>query len=160
MRQGKWQHRLAAVVATGMGSGLAPVAPGTFGSVMGLGMYAFGYMVLGVSGWLPWMLASVIAYLIGYWATTVVSHEWGHDPGKIVIDEIVGVWITVAIVPFTWTHLLIGFALFRFFDIVKPLGVGWIDGELGGAASVMLDDVLAGIYAGVVLYAFYYFSNV
>jgi phosphatidylglycerophosphatase A len=147
----------AKIIATGLGSGLAPKAPGTVGSVAALVIiYAMAYMGARVSATLL-VAMSAVAYLVGHWSCAVLADEWGHDPGKIVIDEWVGMWLSLVLVPFQWQTAVVAFVAFRFFDIIKPLGVGYIDQHMGGPTSVMLDDVLAGVYAAVVTYAVHMF---
>jgi len=152
-------------VATCLGSGLAPVAPGTFGTVFGL----LVYVLLGYSAGLSLgdtdmgqltiilVIAIIVATILGTWATMELEEEWGHDPGKIVIDEVVGVWITLLFVPFTWLGIGLAFVLFRFFDILKPLGIKKVDVGMDSSFSVMLDDIIAGIYALISIHIILYF---
>lgn len=95
---------------------------------------------------------------MGIFVTDKLTDEWGKDPSKVVIDEVIGMWITMIFIPFSWTNLLFGFILFRFFDIAKPLGVRKME-NLKGGTGVMMDDVLAGIYANIVLQVIVYFMN-
>lgn len=136
------------LIASGFGSGFAPVAPGTVGSLVAL---AFGALLLIASGWaLP--LAIVLATLVGLW---VIGPAGGaDDPGWVTIDEFAGQWI--ALLPLSAPSplgLLAAFALFRLFDITKPGPVGWADRQ-HGAAGVMGDDIIAGALAGAVLWGF------
>lgn len=87
---------------------------------------------------------------LGIWAGNVVEKDWGKDSYRVVIDEIAGMFVSVLFVPLEWKWLLIGFVLFRFFDIAKPLYIRRMEAFKGGW-GVMLDDVLAGIYANIVL---------
>ncbi|CAG0909019.1 unnamed protein product, partial [Cyprideis torosa] len=80
---------------------------------------------------------------LGTWACKIVLKEWGHDPSKIVMDETIGVWITLLFIPFNHWYIWLGFGLFRLFDIWKPLGIRTIDDKMQSAFSVMLDDILA-----------------
>jgi len=86
---------------------------------------------------------------IGVWCADRLPSSWAHDDQRIVIDEVVGVWVTMLFIPLSITNLLIGFVLFRIFDIAKPLGIRKVD-QMGGSLSVMVDDLLAGIYANMV----------
>lgn len=142
------KDRLLLVIATGFGSGMAPVAPGTFGSVVGA-LIAWPILLVHPL----WCLAAaVLLFPLGVVASAVAErHFGGKDPGAVVIDEIVGVLITVAFVPFTPLHLAVGFALFRLFDITKPPPCRWAECRFAGGFGVMADDVMAGIYAAVVL---------
>lgn len=94
---------------------------------------------------------------MGTWACAQLEEEWGHDPSRVVIDETIGIYITYLLMPFSWTNVILGFVLFRAFDIIKPLGVKTIDTKLHSPFSVMLDDILAGIYAFLTLQAILYF---
>lgn len=131
-------------IATGFGSGLVPVAPGTFGSLAALIPW------LALRG-LPlpyYVLALVVAFGIGAWACQWTIRRLGvEDPGLVVWDEFVGLWIALIALPDRWYFVVAGFALFRFFDIAKPWPVRWADRRIKGGLGTMLDDVLAGIYA-------------
>lgn len=139
----------AAWVAFGLGSGLSPVAPGTCGTLAAVPFY----LLLAL---LPWpAYAGVVAalLLLGVWASGRMVRALGReDPQAVVIDEMVGFWITMAAAPAVhWTWILLGFASFRLFDIAKPWPIAGLDREIGGGLGAMLDDVLAGIYAAVVV---------
>jgi len=142
-------------LATGFGSGYSPIAPGTAGAVVGL-LLLYGWQSITPSGYftdsyfLPLVVVIVVVNMIGVFVTDQVVKEWGPDPSRVVIDEIVGVWIAVLWVPPTLTNWIIAFILFRFFDILKPLGIRKLESIKGGW-GVMLDDVLAGVYANLVL---------
>lgn len=146
----------AKVIATGFGSGLAPKAPGTFGSLA-----AFGLAYLLALSNLPFQTVLIISIFIfgvlGIWSCNVVEAEWGKDPGKIVVDEFVGLWITYLFIPPTLSNLFIGFLLFRLFDISKILGIKKLE-KLPNAWGVMADDVLAGIYANICLQLIVYLA--
>ena len=138
-------------IATGFGSGLSPIAPGTAGSLLAL---------------LPWLalrelplsyyaVTIAMAFALGIWACGwVVRTLQVSDPGTAVWDEFVGQWI--ALVPLlVWPRgglwIIVGFILFRIFDIWKPWPVSWADRRIGGGFGVMLDDAIAGAYAALVL---------
>ncbi|MFC4525404.1 phosphatidylglycerophosphatase A [Dyella halodurans] len=136
-------------LACGFGSGLAPVAQGTFGSLAAI---------------LPWLLLRslplqlylftlLVAFTIGVWACGFAGRVLGVDDHRsIVWDEFVGLWI--ALIPALlapWWMVLIGFALFRLFDVWKPWPIGWLDRRLKGGLGVMVDDVVAGVFAAIVL---------
>lgn len=149
---------IAKIVATSLGFGYMPVAPGTFGAVFGIICYLgliYGYGIeIGehrsmISGIL--FVGVIVATAVGTWSAAILQKVWGHDASKIVIDETLGVWITLLCVPFTWVNVLLAFVLFRFFDILKPLGIRAIDDNMHTPFSVMLDDIVAGIYAAIVL---------
>jgi len=132
------------LLSLGFGSGLAPVAPGTFGTLVAVPLYL---LLAQLS--LPWyLLAVVIAFGVGVYLCQYTSDALGvHDHGGIVWDEFVGFWITMIAVPLAWQWILLGFVLFRVFDIVKPWPVKVADVKMKGGFGIMLDDVLAGLYA-------------
>ncbi|OFX81446.1 MAG: hypothetical protein A2X12_00790 [Bacteroidetes bacterium GWE2_29_8] len=153
-------------IATGLGTGYSPIAPGTVGSILGLIITFLVSLIfnnLNFSQSLILTLNSVaiiFVMLIGVLSINKVHKVWIHDSPKIVIDEIVGVWIAVFAIPFKWQYYFCGLVLFRFFDIVKPLFIKRID-RMKGDWSVMLDDVLAGIYANILLQILIYsFPNI
>ncbi len=156
-------NTFAKIIATSFGFGYAPVAPGTFGAIFGCLIIAILFLItdspIFISTDPNIILISAILFftLLGIWATNTLEKEWGHDPGKIVMDETVGIWISCLFIPLTWTHLIAAFILFRFFDILKPLGIKYFE-KLKGGYGVMFDDVVAGIYANIVLQLFIYFG--
>jgi phosphatidylglycerophosphatase A len=133
-------------LALGFGSGLAPFAPGTFGSLVGLA-FALALAPLG----LAWNLGlALLAVLAGIWICGESARRLGvHDHPAIVWDEIAGMMITMLAVPDAWWGAPLAFALFRLFDIAKPWPIREIDHGLGGGAGIMLDDVLAGSFAAL-----------
>ena len=136
-------------LATWFGCGLMQPGPGTWGT---LGALPFGIILL-ISGGIPALLiASAICYMLGLWSAKHFERMVREkDSGMIVIDEAVGLWI--ALIPCVLTPLSVGlaFVLFRVFDILKPFPIGWLDKRVSGATGVMIDDVLAGIYAALVM---------
>lgn len=145
------------LIATALGSGYSPIAPGTCGAIVGCIVLSImqEYNPTTTSS-ISFMILLFICMLLGIFATNKLEEDWGKDPSKVVIDEVIGMWITMLAIPFTILNLLIGFALFRFFDIAKPLGVRKME-SLGGGTGVMADDVLAGIYANICLHIIIYF---
>ncbi|WP_409420789.1 phosphatidylglycerophosphatase A [Pseudaeromonas sp. ZJS20] len=137
-------------LATGFGSGLAPVAPGTFGTLAAVPCY---YLV---SGWPLWAYLGLllIGSVAGVWicqsATDAIGQE---DHGGIVWDEFMGYGITMIAAPAGWPWLLAGFLLFRLFDILKPWPIGWVDRQVRGGLGIMLDDLLAGVMAWLCMQA-------
>ena len=132
------------LLSLGFGSGLAPVAPGTFGTLVAVPLYL---LLAQLS--LPWyLLVVVVGFAAGVYLCQYTSDALGvHDHGGIVWDEFVGYWITMIAVPLAWQWILLGFVLFRVFDIIKPWPVKIADAKMKGGFGIMLDDVLAGLYA-------------
>lgn len=141
--------RVARLLATVGGAGYLPVAPGTWGSAAGVLLVAAVRM-----GGVPVRLeiaALLVVLAIGVWSAGVTGRLMGdEDPGPVVIDEVVGQWITLLWLPLTWQTVLLGFLLFRVFDIVKPFPARQCE-QLPGGWGVMFDDVMAGIYGQLVL---------
>lgn len=138
-------------IASGFGSGLSPFAPGTAGSAAALVPWYFLREMP-----MPWLLLTIaIAFLVGVWASNVVIERLKiSDPGVIVWDEFVGQWISLLPLIVMSRHMLwivVGFFLFRIFDIWKPWPCSWADRVVKGGFGVMLDDALAGVYAAAVL---------
>lgn len=147
-------RRLVLGVATAAGAGYAPVAPGTFGSAVGVVLY------LPLSGLHPALFAVTLAaaLFLGIWASDHAEREFGrHDDGRIVIDEVVGQLIALSPLGFIDAAtiplplLVVGFGLFRLFDIWKPGPIRWAERHFQRGAGVMLDDVAAGVLAAVLL---------
>jgi phosphatidylglycerophosphatase A len=141
--------RLMMFIATGAGSGNLPVAPGTWGSAVGVLLW----LLLSRLGPMPYFAVIGVLFIIGVFCAGAAEKivDQG-DPAIVVIDEIVGQLITLSLIPATPLTIFAGFLLFRFFDIVKPFPVGWIDQHLHGGLGIMLDDVVAGLYALLVLH--------
>ncbi|NLJ12273.1 MAG: phosphatidylglycerophosphatase A [Gammaproteobacteria bacterium] len=140
-------------LAFGFGTGLARKAPGTWGTLAGLAVMPLIYLL---PLWLG-LVVIVLAAIFGVWLCGQVAEDLGvHDHGGIVWDEMVGVWITLIFLPNAWQWWILGFLLFRFFDILKPWPISLLDRNLGGGLGIMLDDVLAGIFAAVLLYALWW----
>lgn len=136
-------------IATGLGSGFSPRAPGTAGTIAALLPWWFWLRGLPLAYDLGVL---VIAFAIGVWASQWVVRRSGvNDPQVVVWDEFVGVWIALIAAPAGWPWMLAGFALFRLFDIWKPWPVRWADQRVHGGLGVMLDDVIAGVYALIVM---------
>jgi len=152
-----WRHLRDPVhlLALGFGTGLAPFAPGTFGSLVGLA-FALALAPLG----LGWNLAAIaLAGTAGVWICGESARRLGvHDHPAIVWDEVVGMMIAMLAAPAAWWGAPLAFALFRLFDIAKPWPIREIDHGMSGGAGIMLDDVLAGLFAALVLMIVGYFT--
>ena len=142
--------RARVLLATGFGLGYSPVIPGTVGSLPGL-LLSWGLWTLG-----GWPLAAAGATLvagIGFWAAEGGARHLGEtDPGPVVIDEIAGQMVTLLFIAPTTTSLLVGFFLFRVFDVLKPFPARRLE-ALPGGSGIMADDLMAGVYANVSLHA-------
>lgn len=139
----------AALIATGCGLGLLPKAPGTWGSLAALPLAWALDQTMGRSAIL---IAGVAIALLGIWAGQVyVAHHRTEDPGEVVVDEIAAQLLVLAALPLTLFSTLVGFLLFRLFDIWKPWPVSWADRSVKGGLGIMLDDLLAAAYAATAL---------
>ena len=129
-----------------------PLAPGTAGALLAVLIW-FGISFIVSEICLIWLTVALILFftVMGVWATNRLEPFWGEDPSRVVVDEMVGVWIALLAAPSgnVW-YALGAFALFRLFDIFKPLGIRRMESFPGGI-GVMMDDILAGIYSFVVL---------
>ncbi|MCZ6510741.1 MAG: phosphatidylglycerophosphatase A [Alphaproteobacteria bacterium] len=137
---------LVSFIATGGGSGNLPVAPGTWGSLVALPCAA-GLHILGG----PWLLslAILLAFVAGVWASGRYADAIGRsDPGSVVIDEFAGQWLAILPVALDWRYYIVAFVLFRFTDITKPWPCRMAERAPGGL-GIMLDDIVAGVYAGI-----------
>jgi phosphatidylglycerophosphatase A len=142
-------------LAVGFGSGLSPVVPGTMGTLASVPLYLL-LVQLPLSLYLVVVLASCI---VGVKICQITSDDMGtHDHGSIVWDEFAGFWITMSLVPMMnlpvtdWRWVAAGFILFRFFDMVKPWPIGWLDKRVHGGMGIMIDDIVAGVMAAISLF--------
>ena len=136
------------LLALGFGSGAAPKAPGTWGTLAAVLIY------WPLSQLSPdhYLLMLLVTSVMGIYICGQTARDLGvHDHGSIVWDEFVGFWITMFAAPVGWVWVVVGFVLFRFFDIIKPWPISWTDKKITGGFGIMLDDVIAGVMAAVVL---------
>lgn len=142
------------IIATGFGFGFSPFAPGTAGALFASLIWILLYSEVSYSFLLLTMILLILIFtLIGVWSIDQLMPFWGEDPSKVVVDEMVGVWIALLAVPndTNWYFYFIGaFVLFRLLDIFKPLGIRRMESFKGGV-GVMMDDILAGAYSLIVL---------
>jgi phosphatidylglycerophosphatase A len=135
-------------LAFGFGSGLAKKAPGTFGTLAAIPLY----WLFAQADLLVYSLLTLIVTVVGVPICGIAAKKLEeHDFGGIVWDEIAGYLITMWLAPFTWQAMVAGFILFRIFDIIKPWPIKWIDQHVHGGLGIMLDDVLAALFAGGLL---------
>lgn len=145
-QSGAGPNFLDKLVATGAGSGLSPVAPGTVGSLLALIVYSIPdfekpYVIL------P---AIILFFLWGTYAADRMEKMYGHDPSRVVIDEIVAVWISLVFLPKRLLLALMAFLIFRILDIFKPFPASYFDKRDRGI-SIMMDDVVCGVYTNIIL---------
>lgn len=143
------KRRVALLLATAGGAGYAPFAPGTFGSMVGIGvwraLHPFGLAIQAI--------AIVALFTVGSWSGTVAEEHFGRtDPSQVVLDEVVGILITLFANPVGWKGALVAFLLFRAADIVKPFPANRLE-RLHGGFGVMADDAMAAVYANLGLRA-------
>jgi phosphatidylglycerophosphatase A len=141
-------------LAFGFGSGLAPKAPGTFGTLACIPVY----LLLSNLALIPYIIVCLLVcvvgiFICGYTAKVLKIHD---HPG-IVWDEFAGFLISMIGVSLSWPNILIGFILFRLFDILKPWPISWLDDKVSGGLGIMLDDIVAGLFALAGLHAILYF---
>ena len=145
------------LAAFGFGSGAPLTAPGTWGTLAAL----LPYLLLRDLSLTYYLGAIAISFWVGVYLCDKTSKDIGvHDHGGIVWDEFVGLWIALILVPPGWQWVLLGFVLFRFFDIVKPQPIKWLDSHVSGGFGIMIDDVLAGVFALATLQGVAYFFGV
>jgi phosphatidylglycerophosphatase A len=141
-------------LAFGFGSGLAPKAPGTAGTVVAIP----SYLLLSHYSLLTYALVVVAAFIVGIYLCAKTADDLGvHDHPGIVWDEFVGYLITMFAAPVGWFWVILGFLLFRLFDIWKPWPIKLLDEKVESGLGIMIDDVLAGIYAAIILQLTAYF---
>lgn len=146
---------LPVVIGTGFGAGFFPFGPGTAGAAVAvLIWYGLSLVLAAPVLVLVTALLALLFTVLGIWADNRLEPFWGEDPSRVVVDEMVGVWLPLLVCPAAplW-YALAAFVLFRFFDIVKPFGVRHME-KMQGGVGVMMDDVLAGLYALLILYLF------
>lgn len=136
-------------IVTGFGSGYTPSMPGTAGSLVAL----VPAVIIFRTALYPnlWLLGLILVFtILGVAGAQKVSSRWGNDPSRVVVDEMAGMWISLLWTGGSWPVIAAAFVLFRFFDILKPLGIRKAE-RLSGGYGVMADDILAGIYTNLVI---------
>jgi len=140
-------------LASGFFSGHIPFAPGTMGTLVAIPLYLLLVNVL--QGWL-YAGAVVVLTLVAIWISGLAEKIYARkDPPQVVIDEIAGFMLTMTAVPPSAMYIIMGFILFRLFDILKPQPAGWINDRMRGGSGIVLDDIVAGLYANIVLQFLY-----
>ena len=148
--------RLGLAVATVCGVGYAPIAPGTFGSAAGLVVWWLLDEIsrsASIESWVVQGVAIVAIFIAGSWGGNVAERHFGRtDPGQVVIDEVMGMLITLFLNPVGWAGALAAFFLFRVFDVIKPYPANRLE-QIPGGVGVMADDAMAAVYANLALRA-------
>lgn len=141
-------------LALGFGSGLAPKMPGTFGTLAALPLVV---LLSCYASFSVYLIVTILVSIVGVWICGRTADDMGvHDDSSIVWDEVAGMLITMLAVPLSWQTLLVGFMLFRFFDILKPWPISYLDRHVHGGFGIMIDDVLAGLFAlGILHFGLY-----
>ncbi|BFM14142.1 phosphatidylglycerophosphatase A [Maricurvus nonylphenolicus] len=135
-------------LAFGFGSGLSPKAPGTAGTLAAIPLY----LLLAELSLIPYVIMLLVTFAVGVYLCGKTADDLGvHDHPGIVWDEFVGYWITMLLAPAGWSWVIIGFILFRIFDVLKPWPIRWLDKHVHGGLGIMIDDVLAGVFAWLVM---------
>ncbi len=145
----------AVMIATWFGSGYLPKAPGTWGSLAAL---PCAWVMVDHAGPNILWLASAALFALGVWAANgYMAISGTHDPGPVVVDEVVGQWLVLSILPQDLFMYGLGFVCFRMYDVLKPWPINIVDQKLKGGLGVMVDDVLAAVYAIVTLFVIFNF---
>lgn len=143
-------------VATWFGCGLMQPAPGTWGTLGGLPL---GLILLATGGKAALAIGILLITFAGLWACKKFKSMTGtHDNGMIVVDEVVGVCITLMATTLSPVSIVLAFCLFRIFDILKPWPISYLDKNIGGAWGVMLDDIVAGLFAAFTLWGIHHYA--
>jgi phosphatidylglycerophosphatase A len=142
-------YRPALLISTCLGLGYAPKGGGTLAAIACCLVWYFTGTVYNVHGYV-FLLVTILLMAVGVWSAEKMERHWGKDNYRIVIDEVVGMCLTLLFVPVRWQVVLTGLLLFRFFDIAKPLYIRRME-NLKGGWGVMMDDVLAGVYSNLLL---------
>ncbi|MBN1559222.1 phosphatidylglycerophosphatase A [candidate division KSB1 bacterium] len=138
--------RLAKIIGSACGCGYFPIAPGTAGSLVAI----VALWLLPPVSLFTLTVTGFLFFGAGVWASTICEREWGHDAGRIVWDEVLGMMISIAALPKKWVIYVAAFFLFRLFDIVKPFPAN-VSQRLPKGWGVMVDDVIAALYTNIVL---------
>jgi len=144
-------NRVAKVIATALGAGYSPIAPGTCGTAVAVPL---AYALRSVPIW-QFVAITVVITAIGIWAADRADRAWGtHDNGRIVIDEVAGYLVTMTLVSRGhWAPIVVGFVMFRVLDSLKPPPIRWFEDNLPGGWGVVLDDIAAGVIGMAVMVA-------
>ena len=141
--------RLAFAIATVFKAGYIPIAPGTVGSIIGLLVF---WLIKDYASFTIEMFVAAALFFAGVWASTIVEQVLErHDPGVVIVDEVLGMLVALMLLPPTITVMIVAFLLFRVFDIIKPYPARWCE-QLSRGWGIMMDDVVAGLYVNVLIH--------
>ena len=141
--------RLAFAIATVFKAGYIPIAPGTVGSIIGLLIF---WLIKDYASFTIEMFVAAALFFAGVWASTIVEQVLErHDPGVVIVDEVVGMLVALMLLPPTITVMFLAFLLFRVFDIIKPYPARWCE-QLSRGWGIMIDDVVTGLYVNVLIH--------
>ena len=147
--------KTALLLSSWFGAGLMPKAPGTFGTLAAVPLV----MALNYIGGFYGALFLMIFIPIAIWSSGLTQRILGQDdPSEVVIDEVAGFLLTLFLLPSSWLILFLGFVVFRFFDILKPVPIGMLEKKVPGGTGIVIDDLLAGVYANLCLRIFLFVS--
>ena len=153
----KFRERTVLFLATGFFIGTVPIAPGTFGSIIGLPIC----LLISRLDILPSVICTILFILFAIWMAAAAEKVLKKkDAGEIVIDEIAGLMVTFVGLPFTLKTAIVGFIIFRIFDILKPFPIRALEKKVAGGPGVVLDDVLAGLYGNLILRLAIYITDI
>ncbi|WWP00536.1 MAG: phosphatidylglycerophosphatase A [Candidatus Dasytiphilus stammeri] len=151
--------KLSYLLATGFGIGFIKWFPGTLGSILIIPLW----WIISLFSWYIYFLTILVGWIYGIYICNVTEQHLGlqHDHSSIVWDEFIGIGITfISLTNYKWQFLIIGFLIFRFFDILKPWPISWVNNHIYGGLGVMLDDLIAGLISTLCLYKIcHFFSN-
>ncbi len=135
-------------IASGFGAGAMLFAPGTFGTLIAIPIY----LVMAKLPLWAYGLLTLIFAAVAMWACDITARDWKvEDPGATASDEVIGFLVTMFAIPPSWTSIIVGFILFRFFDILKPFPISYLDRNVHGGVGIVLDDMVAGFFAMIIL---------
>jgi len=143
------RYRIHRLISSCLGIGYIPKGGGTVAALLCCIAWYFAWRGSNMYSWPP-VLVTVAILVIGVWSSGKMEAWWGKDSYRVVIDEVAGMCLTLLFIPVRWQYLVVGLLLFRFFDIAKPLYIRKME-ELNGGWGVMMDDMLAGVYANLIL---------
>lgn len=147
------------IIATACGAGYFPWGPGTMGALFAVVVWLPAFLFTSYVTWMAVTIGAIVVFtILGVWSSNVAERFWGEDPSRVVIDEVVGMWITLLAVPDMahWSSIVAAFVIFRFFDMVKPLGIRAME-KLKGGYGIMADDILSGVYGAILILIIRYF---